>query len=379
MNARIGYIDGLRGLAVLAVVLFHAGVHDTALAASTGSPLAFLVRQGCHGVDLFFILSGFCLAYPALARLRAAGRAKFGIAAYAARRLIRIVPPYYAAIAVFVAVGGTLLAAGVPLPEPIAREALSFGGVVKQALFLDRDNQFVDASFWTLAIEFRWYFVFPLLLWVWNASPRTFGALAIAIVAVQATRMQSVDLFFLPFFMLGIVAADVHARFLPVRRLALFASAAMLALALWSTAGAGWYFDDRGPFWGVAMFCFVVAAGSTPLLRRALSGKWIAAIGTASYGIYLIHEPVVALIERTAAPEIGATAAFALAVLGALALGTLFSRIAERPFLDSPLRARLIARLEPAVATLCGRLSIRDVIDLRRTVSAAQEREAIPA
>jgi peptidoglycan/LPS O-acetylase OafA/YrhL len=62
------------------------------------------------------VISGFCLSHPFLARLHASGTASFDVARFAARRIVRIIPPYYAAIALFVAFGAALRYAGAPQP-----------------------------------------------------------------------------------------------------------------------------------------------------------------------------------------------------------------------------------------------------------------------
>lgn len=364
MKERVAYIDGLRGIAVLAVVLFHAGVHNPALSANPHSPLSFVLRQGSHGVDLFFVLSGFCLAYPMLARLRSLGASRFNVAAYAARRVVRILPPYYAAIAVFTILGFALLRAHVSLPGPMAAQALSPAGILKQALFLDGDRQFIDASFWTLAIEFRWYFLFPVLLWIWVAYPRAFGVIALACIACGSTQFQNTDFIFLPFFMLGILAAELYARNAMIARIAAPSCIVMLAIAAASTADGGWYYLARGPLWGIAMFCVVAAAGSIPLVRRLLSARILVAAGATSYGIYLVHEPVVALIERSTAQSAGSAGAYALAVVGALAAGVVFSLVAEQPFVNSRLREKLLAHLQPAVQLVFDRLGMRTGVEL---------------
>jgi hypothetical protein len=54
MNGRITHVGGLRGTAVLGVVLFHAGVHDPVMTSGPQTAFSFLARQACHGVDLFF-------------------------------------------------------------------------------------------------------------------------------------------------------------------------------------------------------------------------------------------------------------------------------------------------------------------------------------
>jgi peptidoglycan/LPS O-acetylase OafA/YrhL len=375
MSGRIRHIDGLRGIAVLAVVLFHAGVHNPALTAGRTTTLSFILRQGCHGVDLFFVLSGFCLAYPSLAAIHDRNGSTFHVAPYAARRIIRILPPYYGAIAAFVALGYALLAAHIALPGPMAREALTGEGIIKQALFLDRDRQFLDASFWSLAIEFRWYFAFPLALWLWLRHRRAFCVVALGAVAAAATRLWSVDLFFLPFFMAGIVAADLYVTARHFRWIVLGAAATII-LAMATTFGGGWYFYENGPFWGLAMFFVVVAVGSTGVLRCMLSANWLVAIGGASYGIYLIHEPFVALIEQTATPIFGNVASYLLSVGGAVVLGCGFSFVAERPFVKSVLRDKLITKLEHAFPLVLHHAGIPSSIEFGDTPSHSRHLKA---
>jgi peptidoglycan/LPS O-acetylase OafA/YrhL len=371
MSERIRHIDGLRGIAVLAVVLFHAGVHNSALTAAHASPLAFVLSQGCHGVDLFFILSGFCLSYPTLARIAAGGAAQFDLCAFGARRLVRIVPPYYAALIACAVLGFTLPALALSVASPIPHDALSLGPLVKQALFLDHDRNYVNASFWTLAVEFRWYFAFPLMLWLWIRHRRVFGVVAVAAVLAGSTRMESVDVFFLPFFMLGTVAAHLYVRNMVMRPHLLGAAIVAVMLAFATTAGSDWSFSES-PFWGVAMFCVVVTAGSLPVLRTLLCSKWLVAVGGASYGIYLIHEPVVALIESLTVPIAGASGAYVLAVAAGVAVGFAFSWCAERPFVRSRLRDVMVKCGERALAPLFARAGVP------RTVSFAPEQTAPP-
>src|SRR5215469_8375561 len=92
---RIRYIDGLRAVAVLSVVLYHAAGRQSA---NWPYWLHWSVLQGAHGVDLFFVLSGFCLSYPTIAAIAAGKHVTFSVDSFLSKRLIRIVPPYYASI-----------------------------------------------------------------------------------------------------------------------------------------------------------------------------------------------------------------------------------------------------------------------------------------
>src|ERR1700728_4215260 len=98
---RVEYIDGLRACAVLGVLFCHAALLMPAWASiavsSTGAPLYWLghaLVEGAHGVGLFFVLSGLCLSYPTIKRLRQNGSAQFDLVRFAAHRIVRIFPPY---------------------------------------------------------------------------------------------------------------------------------------------------------------------------------------------------------------------------------------------------------------------------------------------
>ena len=104
VRAELGYIasvEGLRGVAVAWVMLFHycvvrsTGGKDPWIALADGSPaLGAVIRNGYLGVDLFFLITGFLLALPWL-RHADEGRPAPSAKAFYARRARRIVPAYY--------------------------------------------------------------------------------------------------------------------------------------------------------------------------------------------------------------------------------------------------------------------------------------------
>jgi len=108
----IPVLDGLRGLAVIWVALFHFVVlraGDTWVDALHGMPaLDALVRSGYLGVDLFFLLSGFLLALPWIAHANA-GLPPPSTAAFYVRRARRILPAYYVQLALVFLVALPLL------------------------------------------------------------------------------------------------------------------------------------------------------------------------------------------------------------------------------------------------------------------------------
>lgn len=327
---RIAYIDGLRAVAVLTVVASHAAVNKTAF-----------WRFGAHGIDLFFVISGFCLAYPSLCKIRECGAAPFDVGRFFAHRLTRILPPYYAAIAVLSILGAAVAAARVHLPDPGSLTTPPGGDIVRQMLFLDAPVQFLTSPFWTLAVEFRWYLFFPIALLVWIRSPRAFFALSILCIVAGATRASSLDLVILPAFLLGIVAAHIQVFELPVRPAAL---AAFVPLLFWAVRLQPAFVPGTNfmhPVWQLAAFTAVVAAGS-PIVRSVFSAAPAAFVGAASYSIYLVHLPVIALAEAYRVPPVAA------ATLG-VAAGAGFFLAVERQFLNPALRRRLIASLSKSI------------------------------
>src|SRR5882672_5264093 len=96
---RLEYLDGLRGIAALYVVLFHSmvGFRGDVLPPALVSALKFMT-YGHFSVAVFIVLSGYCLMLP-VAR-SSDGRLSGGFAGYVKRRALRILPPYYAAVSI---------------------------------------------------------------------------------------------------------------------------------------------------------------------------------------------------------------------------------------------------------------------------------------
>ena len=374
---RIDYIDGLRAVAVLSVIVHHLASHGALT--GPGAPIAL---EGAHGVDLFFVLSGFCLAFPTLARLRRGEGVSFDTVAFAAKRVVRIVPPFYLATALFV-----VLFIAIPALRHPGRPAFwTFGDIAAPLLFLDGQASLINGSFWTLMVEFRWYFAFPLLLELWIRSPRAFIAVgAASAIVYHFTRARGLDFGTLPGFMLGIIAADLFAR--PERfagwgtyarrfALPLAAPCALLGIlseptatipGLVGEANIRYAYQPTLLGWQLAMFFVVVAAGEIAVLRQLLSLRALAAVGVASYGIYLVHEPIVDLASKRLHGPAGVLGAFVIAV----AAGFAFWAVAERPFTGGPIRAMLVQRARLAIAGIFAFFALPPVIRVGSVRSAA--------
>jgi peptidoglycan/LPS O-acetylase OafA/YrhL len=161
-HERVEGLDFLRGVASLAVCWFHL----TRFHYNTPDPPGFaLVRRtgvyGWLGVEVFFVISGFVIPYS-LYRARYRIRDFF---TYLARRVVRLDPPYLAAIAVILALA---YVSGLKSGRPVSIEGQSVGAA-RVLLHLGYLNIFftryvwLNPSFWTLAIEMQYYLLMGLL------------------------------------------------------------------------------------------------------------------------------------------------------------------------------------------------------------------------
>lgn len=345
-------LTGLRFLAALAVVLFHMRLTmGTAVTLPAG--LDALVDAGYVGVTLFFVLSGFILAYNYF-------DARTGMLAFLWARFARVVPVY-------------LLSLAVALPLFVAehqhhRRTLLLGGLSTVAL-LQSWNPAWAATFnppgWSLSNEAFFYLAFPFVLPLARRSTDRDLALASGIAWVLALAAPLAYLRLAPD---GLGAAATTAtgswwldavKFWPPLHLASFLMGVALGVRERRRPGAlaPW---AEPLVWGAALVTLVVIAtralpypvqhtvGLAPLaaawiaglvgsrgpIVRALGHPHMVRLGEASYALYLLHVPLMVHAVRLA-PRLGVdtrTPAFAAAyLLGAIALSWLTLVAVEEP------------------------------------------------
>lgn len=371
MSGRVPYLDGLRALAILLVVTFHTIEYHPWLASHHQWFWAFVLSQG-HGVQLFFVLSGFCLAYPTLARLNQSKTLNFDVARFTARRIVRIIPSYWLAIATLIPAVVLLAHFGIH-PGGSMPDHLNPLKIVEQALLFNLRPEWLNGSFWTLPIEVHWYFVCPILLWAWTRSRRGFLAIAVLLwFAAATTRFQAPDIKFLPAFMFGIVAADIRIQGSTLTR---YAPAAFAVLAV-----TGTFTELRGwpvayPCWEMAMFALVVAVGEIGVLGRIFSWRIFAPLAAASYSIYLVHAPLVGTIEKYLPASVPVGMSLVISGACGIAAGLLFSLIAEKPFRRGALRDAMLARLDGWLPQAFRRVGIEPYVPLTARPEPAVVRE----
>ena len=179
IQRRLDYIDVLRAVAVLAVFGVHIWgywLHSPLKAAHSFSPDGLVLRfisLGAFGVDLFIVISGFCLAYPLLKGTdRSSPPRGLKTGAFYKRRAFRILPAYYAALLVIFLVELIPAAQRDLVAHPVTLWDLASHALLIQTWFPSTIGA-INGPFWSIALEVQLYLVFPLLLF----SVRRFGFL----------------------------------------------------------------------------------------------------------------------------------------------------------------------------------------------------------
>jgi peptidoglycan/LPS O-acetylase OafA/YrhL len=285
-DARVLHIDVFRGVAIALVTGFHLWRY-------LGKPSlsgSFLGRRfdvfgplehGGLGVDLFFFISGFCLALGGFPKFRAQS---YG--AYARARFLRIAPPYYAAILVW----NLLIRFG-----DVARKPVSLVHNLSHLLFVHnlhpRTFFSVSGVFWSIAVEMQFYLMLPLLLPYLHRSPlRAFGAVTAVSVLVQWFGADVVSewsvLAFLPLFVAGSLCA-LHRE-----RVSAMLGKAPLMVALPATFLLPAALYDVAPFrvaFGLLLGLTMMAWSNWIEQSRSFVFRALAWLGRISFSVYLYN------------------------------------------------------------------------------------------
>lgn len=304
-ESRIEAIDGLRAVAVLAIILYHLN--------------EALLPGGFVGVDIFFVISGFVVARSASTYAGASLRAY--VAQFFRRRLLRIYP------ALLVVVTVTALACGILLPiVPDTRYIVPTGisalfGASNIFLFSIAGDYFADVSkfnpfthTWSLGAEEQYYLIFPFLSWfifAGSAGRRKLGfvvlvaAMAASIASVlvmrngPATFYLIISRFWEPGlgFLLFLYRAPISRQLaqsdaarVGVQGLGLVLLLAGLVFADAARFPAPWVF---APALGTALIIASLLTSDKDILPRLLSTPPLQWIGRLSYSLYLWHWVVI--------------------------------------------------------------------------------------
>jgi peptidoglycan/LPS O-acetylase OafA/YrhL len=362
-------IDGIRAMAVLAVVIYHAD---------------FLVGQGqllsggFIGVDVFFVISGYLITRIILGQM---AEDQFSLLAFYAGRVRRIVP----ALVVMV-LAATGLAWLYMLPEQLetyAGSALGALGFFSNFVFAFEDSYNADASAlkpllhtWSLGVEGQYYLVFPVLMILIAKTSLVRYIYGIVLIGLAASLLyaqhlsgftQDQNFFLLPTrawqLLTGATLAFIEAQ-LGRREYPPILSVTMPALGLAMIAYAFVFFDDTMtlpsgpsiiPIIGVMLLIWFATPGD--LVTYILSTRPVVYIGKISYSLYLWHFPIFAYMRISGFGFDSLTLKLAgIAASSALAIASFY--LVEKPF-RNPRRIKGPAFWGAVVTTLIAGLSVQ--------------------
>lgn len=347
-------IDGLRALAVGAVLLFHADVPG--------------FDGGYLGVDVFFVISGFLITRIVLDDVSAGS---FSFRAFYLRRLRRLAP------ALLVTIGGTIIA-GAALMTPEHMRGLGASAAAASFylsnLFFWSEAGYFDASAsikpllhtWSLAVEEQFYLVWPLLLaGLWRFArplvwPAIFASGLVALFAAEARiGLHPAEVFFhfayrISEFAIGasaIIAVRAKDVLTPNVREAL----TIIGLAAICAPVLAYESSTRVP--GLAALppalgaAAIIIGGETRAARVPLQNPVSVFIGRISYSLYLVHWPVVVFYKYAFGDALSPADRIIILALS-IALGWASWRFVETPFRRPGARNSLFAGITLAAMTV---------------------------
>jgi len=318
-SARLLVIDALRAVACLAVFWHHVGLYwmrafwrgwPAVLPAGLGISrgLLELARLGFLGMNLFLVLSGFCLYYP-LTLQKKRDLTAINWQRFFFRRVVRIVPAYAASLGILVAIS-----------HAPSLSYITFGPVTTKDVWthlLLIHNFFTDTIwtingvYWTLALEWQLYFLFPLcviaaryfsirtvgfaaagisLLWPyalrtwWGRYDATGTTYGVWYGAVPAHLFE---------FVAGMIAAvwARHGSPIPLVFLRFF-SLVWLPVAYYRHVVNVWFFPVDNVVCGIGFASGIVLLARARRVNHHLVTKILAHIGVITYSLYLVHQPL---------------------------------------------------------------------------------------
>lgn len=330
-------IDGLRALAIVPVLLFHAGVPG--------------LSGGFVGVDVFFVISGYLISKHIYEEL--AGN-KFSLLGFYERRTRRIAPAFFAT-----AFATAILASILVFPTELVEFAKSFlwsALALGNVYFWQESGYFAPAAesqpllhFWSLGVEEQFYFLFPALAILgWKLGVRRFGwlvalVLLASLAASEWTVRRSPDAAFylLPFRAWELLLGSMLAlpTFAKPSSATIAGGAVALGVAMIGTAVVR--FSDATLFPGVSALLPVVGCAlaiwggeRVNAASRMLGIAPLTYIGRISYSLYLVHWPVL-FFSKLLFPDAGQ----GVLTLGVIVVSFLLADLSYR-FVETPTRQR---------------------------------------
>ena len=332
-------IDGLRALAVIPVIFFHAGFK--------------IFSGGYVGVDIFFVISGYLITSNIMSDLR---DGKFSIARFYERRIRRILPALFFIMAACIVMAWFLV---MPADfKDLSQSLIAVPLFLSNILFYFTSGYFDTASehkpllhTWSLGVEEQFYILFPLYLWAifkFGLKKTVLGIVVFFVLSFACSEIMwrsgeaDTNFFFTPSraweLLFGSLCALLPAMY-PIQERAgpaiknIFAAVGIvmivLAIVLFRPDTPSPSFYTLLPVVGAGLI--ILFATKETWVSRLLSIKLAVGIGLISYSAYLWHQPIFAFARLRSVEELSHADYFCLIAI-TLALAILTWRFVERPF-----------------------------------------------
>jgi peptidoglycan/LPS O-acetylase OafA/YrhL len=365
LPARLRSIDALRGGAALAVMLSHAINYGDRLPESGVwfAALHAVLDYGHLGVPLFFVISGFCIHLRWAKQFSSTGQTSVDFVIFWKRRLHRLYPPYFVmlCLSMGLVLAAYLLKRNVPLVQLYPEPKLQWMGLdfLAHAFMLHGLHPTFDKAggnppFWTLAREEYFYLLYAgLLAWrcrlgVWSSMAAVLLLGWIFPVSLRPFlpadsewwNVVTSSAFVLWFqWCLGMLAVEAYYGVVHLPRWCSWGSMVFVwgVVAMWCDRNYLWLSPAT---WGLTFFtllnyCVLLEkTGRWPTQRFMM---WLSNVGIFSYSLYLVHNPVRAVLKRflgplaaTSNPVLYLVATFIICLAGYYAAKLFFALVESR-------------------------------------------------
>ena len=390
---RLDFLDGLRGAAALLVVFFHfIGLYKAEIPKAL-RPLFFWTQGGHIAVNVFIVISGYCLMLPIIHS--ASGHLRGGLSEYFKRRARRILPPYYAALALSLFTLGILpqsSALTLNATNAHATSSVSWGNALAHVFLIHNLFPQWQPSFniamWSIGTEWQIYFVFPfLLLPIWRRYGNKAALIAGGIAGIPFPLLLPHETiinvgcpWYIGLFTMGMVGTALSFKPSPrTRAWQPYLPAVILGLCVLYIVCKIAIPEPFNPLTGhdyrlqwvkdyvaglatmcLLLYCSGLVRGQTqidkanpaPALLRLLETPKLVFLGTFSYSLYLVHGIILNIINSLfAVVDVSVTMKFLLRLCVGIPLSVvcayLFFLLVERRFLSAPTAARVQAEQKP--------------------------------
>ena len=340
-GGHVKVLDPLRGIAALAVVLFH--YTGSVLPTVRPNPLEGPFEIGRYGVHVFFVISGFVIPYA----LHRSGHRLKDLGRFLLRRYIRIAPPAYIAALAVILFHALAVAVTGHLNADAEWPGVNGRSVIGNLLFMPSffGTYWFNFPYWTLMIEFQFYLVIGLML-PWLIDPERRWSVPILLIAFMLPGFLDDRYLFnySPLFTMGILVF-LHLNGTIGRRL-------FIPMLLVTAVLTYLFLDSHGLVIGTLTSLLILS-------RMNIQGRVLDHLGKISYSLYIIHVPVAyyaeSVLKRIVPIHDGPAGRLIMIFVYtflALLAASIFHRWLETPFMQLSKRLFRSPSVKAAAGTL---------------------------